>query len=103
MDIFVGNLDFNVTEAELKELFTSYGEVESLNIIKDKYTGNSRGFGFVKMPSNEDAQKAIDGLDGNTINNKSIKVNKSQPRGNQERKNFRKPRGHKGGKNQKYW
>ena len=86
MNIFVGNLASNVTEAELKELFTSYGEVESLNIIKDKYTGESRGFGFVKMPSDEEANKAIKALDGSTVSDKSIKVNQSIPRGNQDRR-----------------
>ena len=90
MDIFVGNLAFNVTEDELKKLFLDYGEVESLNIVKDKYTSESRGFAFVKMPNDEEAQKAVDSLDGSALNGRNIRANKAYPRKDGERKNFKK-------------
>ena len=67
-NIFVGSLPFSVTEDTLGQLFTQYGEVMSVNVIKDKYTGQSRGFGFVEMSSEEEAQKAIAGLNNHNRN-----------------------------------
>lgn len=77
MNIFVGNLDFNVTEEELKELFGEKGEVTSVRIIKDRFTGNSRGFGFVEMANEEQGQDAIDSLNGIDFKGRSLKVNKA--------------------------
>ncbi len=80
MNIYVSNLSFNVQDEELRELFTSYGEVTSAKIITDKATGKSRGFGFVEMPDAEAAQKAIAELDNGTIDNRTIKVMEAKPR-----------------------
>jgi RNA recognition motif-containing protein len=80
MKIYAGNLDWQTTEAELREAFEAYGDVSSVSIITDKQTGHSRGFGFVEMPSDEDAQAAINGLNGTELNGRTITVNKARPR-----------------------
>jgi len=80
MNIYVGNLSFNVTEADLKELFGANGTVQTANVIKDKYSGESRGFGFVEMPEKEEALKAISALNGKDLKGRNIKVNEAQPR-----------------------
>lgn len=100
MNIFVGSLPFNVEEADLREYFEEYGEVTSVKIITDKFTGKSKGFGFVEMPSDEAAQKAIDELNGGTIDGRKIVVNKSEPKPQGERKPFnRNGGGNRGGFN----
>ncbi len=76
-NIFVGNLDFNSTEDDLKELFETKGEVASVRIIKDRFTGNSRGFGFVEMPNDTEGDEAINSLNGADFNGRSLKVNKA--------------------------
>ncbi len=76
-NIFVGNLDFNSTEDELKELFEEKGEVSSVRIIKDRFTGNSRGFGFVEMPNDTEGEEAINSLNGVDFKGRSLKVNKA--------------------------
>jgi RNA recognition motif-containing protein len=68
LNIYVGNLSFNVTEADLKELFGQHGTVQTASVIKDKYSGESRGFGFVEMPEKEEALKAISALNGKDLN-----------------------------------
>ena len=80
MNIYVGNLSFEVTEEELREAFEEFGEVSSVNIIKDKFSGRSRGFGFVEMPANEEAQAAIDGLNGKDMKGRSLNINEARPR-----------------------
>jgi RNA recognition motif-containing protein len=80
MNIYVGNLSRDVSEAELKEAFQAFGEVSSCNIIKDKFTGESRGFGFVEMPNKEEAEKAIAGMNGKDIKGRNITVNEARPR-----------------------
>jgi len=80
MNIYVGNLSYEVTEEDLKEAFEVFGEVESVNIIKDKYTNRSKGFGFVEMPNNADAQSAINDLNDTEIKGRALKVNKARPR-----------------------
>ena len=80
MNIFVGSLPFSIEEADLRESFEAYGAVDSVKIITDKFTGRSKGFGFVEMPSDEEAQKAIDELNGATVQGRSIVVNKSEPK-----------------------
>ena len=88
MNIYVGSLLFKMNEAELKELFEEYGEVSSAKIIIDKYSGKSKGFGFVEMPNDAEAKKAIDELNGSEIQGRKIIVNESKER--PERKgNFR--------------
>jgi RNA recognition motif-containing protein len=80
MNIYVGNLDYKLTEADLKTIFQSYGEVESAKVIVDRETGRSRGFGFVKMPKNEEALKAVKALNGTEMSGKKILVNKARPK-----------------------
>lgn len=80
MNIYVSNLSFNVQEEDLKEFFTPYGEVASAKIITDRETGRSRGFGFVEMPDEAAAKKAIAELDGATVENKTISVVVARPK-----------------------
>jgi RNA recognition motif-containing protein len=80
MNIYVGNLSRDVSEAELKEAFQAYGEIQSCNIIKDKFTGESRGFGFVEMPNKEEADKAIAELNGKDLKGRNLTVNEARPR-----------------------
>ena len=76
MKIYVGQLPYSVTEGELREMFLQYGEIESLNLIMDRYSGQSKGFGFVEMPNNSEADLAIKGLNKSTVKGREIKVNK---------------------------
>jgi RNA recognition motif-containing protein len=80
MNIYVGSLSYNVTEEDLKQAFEAFGEVETVKIIKDMYSGRSKGFGFVEMPGNSEAQSAIDGLNGKELKGRTINVNKARPR-----------------------
>ncbi len=80
MKIYVGNLSYEVTEDDLRQAVAEFGEVESVSIIKDKYNGQSKGFGFVEMPSNEEGQAAIDGLNGKELKGRELKVNEARPR-----------------------
>jgi len=80
MNIYVGNLSYGVTEEGLKETFEAFGDVETVKIIKDRYSGESKGFGFVEMPDRASAEAAIDGLDGTELKGRTIKVNKARPR-----------------------
>ena len=79
MNIYVGNLNYNLKEEELSQLFAQYGEVTSVKIITDKFTGRAKGFGFVEMENDDEAQKAIDELDGSDVMGRNIKVNKARP------------------------
>jgi RNA recognition motif-containing protein len=80
MNIYVGNLSREVTEEELRQEFAAFGEVASVNIIKDKYSGQSRGFGFVEMSSKTEAEAAITGLKGKTLKERTLDVNEARPR-----------------------
>jgi RNA recognition motif-containing protein len=80
MNIYVGNLSFTTNEADLKEAFQAFGEVSSCNIIKDKYSGESRGFGFVEMPNKEEADKAMSMLNGKDLKGRTLKVNEAKAR-----------------------
>ena len=80
MNIFIARLDYSVEESELREIFEQYGEVESVKIIKDKFTGRSKGYGFVEMPNEQEALKAIEELNEAELNNRSIVVKKAYPR-----------------------
>ena len=80
MNIYVSNLSFNVQDEDLKEFFTPYGEVTSAKIITDKFTGKSRGFGFVEMSDDTAARKAITELDNGTVDGRSIKVMEAKPK-----------------------
>ena len=93
MNIFVGSLPFSIEEADLRESFEAYGAVDSVKIITDKFTGRSKGFGFVEMPSDEEALKAIAELNGATVQGRAIVVNKSEPKPEGERKSYNNSRG----------
>ena len=80
MNIYVSNLSFNVQDEDLREYFEEYGEVTSAKIIIDKFTNRSRGFGFVEMPDETSAQKAIKELDGGVVEGRSISVTVARPR-----------------------
>jgi len=80
MNIFVGSLPFTTEEAKLKELFEEYGEVTSVKIISDKYSGRSKGFGFVEMTDIEQAKKAIEELNGTELEGRTIVVNEAEER-----------------------
>lgn len=75
MNIYIGNLSYNTTEDTLKSLFAEFGEIESVKVIKDRFSGRSKGFGFIEMPSNSEADQAIKALNGNRIDGSHIKVN----------------------------
>ena len=81
MNIYVGNLPYNLTEDDLKAAFSEFGEVSSANIIMDKMSGQSKGFGFVEMPDNAEADQAIKALNERALNGRNIKVNQARPRG----------------------
>jgi len=80
MNIYVGNLDFRVEENDLQEAFQEYGSVSSAKIITDKFTGRSKGFGFVEMDDNESANKAINELNGSQLEDRDMVVNEARPR-----------------------
>ena len=80
MNIFVGNLAFSTTDHDLRQLFEPYGDVDTINIITDRYTGQSRGFGFVEMPDRAAAQAAIQGLQGKALGGRTLNVNEAKPR-----------------------
>ncbi|PTN05984.1 RNA-binding protein [Mangrovibacterium marinum] len=84
MNIFVGNLNYNLTQDDLREIFEEYGELDSVKLITDKFTGKSKGFGFVEMANEEEAKKAIEELNGAELEGRTMVVNESidKPREN---------------------
>ena len=80
MNIYIGNLSYNVSEDELGKAFRSFGQVETVKIIMDKYSGQSKGFGFVEMLSAEEARSAITDLNGKQLNGRTLKVNEARHR-----------------------
>jgi len=92
MDIYVGNLPYAATDPDLQELFEQYGAVSSARVILDRMSGRSKGFGFVEMPNQDEAQAAIDALNGSDMMGRAIRVNESQPKPRNDR-----PRGGGGG------
>jgi len=89
MNIYVGNLQYGVTEDELKELFEEFGEVMSVKIINDKYSGRSKGYGFVEMSNNNEAKKAIENLNEKDLRGRNIRVNQAREREENPRRNSR--------------
>jgi RNA recognition motif-containing protein len=85
MNIYVGNLSPEVTEEDLKGAFEAFGQLTSVNVIKDKFSGEPRGFGFVEMPSKDEAQAAIEGLNGSDLKGQSLNVNEARPRSDNRR------------------
>ena len=80
MKIYIGNMSFDTTEDQLRESFTAFGEVSSVNIITDKYDNKPKGFAFVEMSSKEEATAAISGLNGKDLNGRTLNVNEAKPR-----------------------
>lgn len=80
MNIYVGNLPYSVTEDDLRAAFADFGEVSSANVIMDRMSGQSKGFGFVEMPSDSEADEAINALNDSAFNGRNIKVNQARPR-----------------------
>ena len=80
MNIYVGNVSFKMTDEDLREAFEAHGEVRSASIVMDRDTGRSRGFGFVEMPDNDEAEAAIKALDGEEIQGRPVRVNEARPR-----------------------
>ena len=81
MNIYVGNLAYSVTEDELREAFAAYGDISSVSLIIDKFSGQSKGFGFVEMPNNSEADAAIKALNETPLKGRNMKVNQAKPRG----------------------
>ncbi len=80
MNIFVGNLSRQATDDDLREAFEAHGQVDSARVIKDKFTGESRGFGFVEMPSDDEAREAMEKINGTELMGRSLNVNEARPR-----------------------
>ena len=85
MNLYVGNLSFNVSETDLEDAFAEYGDVNSVKVITDRESGRSRGFGFVEMRSRKEGEDAIEGLNLQSIDGRSISVNEARPRENTRR------------------
>lgn len=85
MNIYVGNLSYELTDNELREAFEAFGQVDSARVIRDQYSGRSRGFGFVEMPVDGEAESAIAQLNGAMLRGRPVKVNKARPRPNTRR------------------
>jgi len=96
MNIYVGNLSRQVSEEDLRQAFEAFGQVASTTIIKDKFSGESRGFGFVEMPARSEAQAAIAGLNGQELKGRTLTVNEARPR--PERRGGGDREGRKGGR-----
>jgi RNA recognition motif-containing protein len=80
VNIYIGNLSFDTTEESLRQAFEGYGEVSTVSIVTDRYTGKSRGFGFVEMASKGEAEAAITGLNGQELDGQTLNVNEARPR-----------------------
>lgn len=80
-NLFVGNMSFNTTESDLRALFEPFGQVSRVSLVTDRETGRARGFAFVEMPNDEEAAKAIAGLDGKEAGGRNLKVNEARPKG----------------------
>ncbi|NTV82408.1 RNA-binding protein [Chlorobaculum thiosulfatiphilum] len=80
MNIYIGNLPYSITDGDLREKFSEFGQVHSANIISDKFSGRSKGFGFVDMPNEAEAREAIDAMNDKDFKGRTIKVNEARPR-----------------------
>jgi RNA recognition motif-containing protein len=97
VNIFVGNLPYSMSDEELRAVFEEYGSVRDARVVMDRYTGRSRGFGFVEMDANNEAQTAIEALSGTEVGGRPLTVNEARP------KNERGPRRDSGGGGQRDW
>jgi RNA recognition motif-containing protein len=91
-NLYVGNLSYETTEETLQTLFAEYGLIESVNLITDRYTGRSRGFGFVEMSTEQAAQEAIRGLNGKLVDEREIKVDRAKPKRDQRQSDWGRAR-----------
>jgi RNA recognition motif-containing protein len=89
MRIYVGNLPYSVTDEELRETFAEYGELASAEVIKDKFSGQSKGFGFVDMPNNSEADQAIKALNDQPLKGRKLTVNEARPRPDRPQRGYR--------------
>ncbi len=101
MNIYVGNVAFTATEDQLTELFTEYGEVNSVKIITDKFSGRSKGFAFVEMPNENEAKEALNALNGLEINGRNLSVTEARPKEEGQRSDFRR-NGNNNNNNRRY-
>ena len=92
MNIYVGKLPYSVTEDDLRTMFAEFGELEEVKIIRDKFSRQSKGFGFVEMPNNSEADQAIKALNGKLVNGRNIKVNPADPGGKRAKRLSRRKR-----------
>lgn len=104
MNIYVGNLSFDASEEDLQKLFSGFGQVSAVTIVRDKYSGQPRGFGFIEMPERSEAQAAIENLNGKELLGRSINVSEARPRTDRGRPGGQggrkgRPGGHGGGRN----
>jgi RNA recognition motif-containing protein len=90
MNIYIGNIDYEVTEQDLKQSFEAFGEVSSVKIIKDKFSGRSKGYGFVDMPDEAQAKKAIQELNDSRLGGRNLVVNQARPKAEGNTREFRK-------------
>ena len=97
MKLYVGNISWDTSEQDLEDLFGEVGTVQSANIITDRDTGRSRGFGFVELSSQEEGQKAIEQFDGSEVDGRNLKVNEAKPRENRGGGGGYRDRGDRGG------
>jgi RNA recognition motif-containing protein len=97
MNLYVGNLSFETNEDELQTAFAPFGRVESVTIIRDKFSGDSRGFAFVEMPDREEALAAMSGLAGAEVRGRALTVNEARPRDDSQRRGGRTGGGRNGG------
>jgi RNA recognition motif-containing protein len=102
MNIYVGNLSYTVTEDDLRQAFEAYGQVTSASIIKDKFSGQSKGFGFVEMPSQEEARAAVTAMNGKEMKGRNLSVNEARPRSDDRRQGGGGGGGRRGGRSSRY-
>ena len=90
MNMYIGNLPYNVSEEELREMFSEFGTVDSIKLIIDKFSGQSKGFGFIEMSNNSEADQAIKALNKSNVKGRDIKVNQAEPQGKRTQRKQRR-------------
>ncbi len=103
MNIYVGNLSYEVSQEDLQQAFEGFGQVESVKVIQDNYSGRSKGFGFVEMEDSAEAHSAIDGLDGKELKGRALKVGKARPRSENRGYGGNRRGGRQGGRRGSYY
>ena len=103
MNIYVGNLSYEITQEDLQQAFEGFGQVESVKVIKDNYSGRSKGFGFVEMPDSAEGNSAIDGLNGKELKGRALKVDKARPRSEDRGYGGNRRGGRQGGRRGSYY